>query len=133
MAPIGSTSRRKKGPRRRACSGRAWTSPMVTGGPVRRIRLRQTSECRTFLPDMPCGYTSLYVRRDFFVEDPAAFEHLVLLIRADDGFVAYLNEEEVARARVGEEAVVPYDQPATGSSKADVLGAVSSSRRSGSP
>jgi len=40
--------------------------------------------------------TSLYVRYAFEVADPAAFELLLLSMRYDDGFVAYLNGVEIA-------------------------------------
>ncbi|MFM1767771.1 MAG: hypothetical protein RJA22_300 [Verrucomicrobiota bacterium] len=41
---------------------------------------------------------SAYVRLAFDVENPAQFNALVLRLKYDDGFVAYLNGEEVARA-----------------------------------
>ena len=40
---------------------------------------------------------SVYVRAGFEVEDPGGFESLVLRMRYDDGFIAYLNGVEVAR------------------------------------
>lgn len=43
--------------------------------------------------------TSLYTRFDFTVnQDPADFDQLILKMKYDDGFVAYLNGQEVARS-----------------------------------
>ncbi|MEM9414575.1 MAG: lamin tail domain-containing protein [Planctomycetota bacterium] len=47
-----------------------------------------TSRIETVLPD---GTTSVYLRQSFNVTDPALFDTLVLGLRYDDGFVAYLN------------------------------------------
>jgi len=44
--------------------------------------------------------TSAYIRIPFEVEDPQAIESLVLRMKYDDGFVAYLNGIEIARAYV---------------------------------
>lgn len=52
----------------------------------------------TVITDMQGAYTSIYLRKDFSVADPAALESLVLEIDYDDGFVAYLNGVEVARS-----------------------------------
>ncbi|MBI4606237.1 MAG: hypothetical protein HY721_30080 [Planctomycetes bacterium] len=53
---------------------------------------------RTELPDMPGGFTTLYARVAFRVGSPAALTGLLLHVEHDDGFVAYLNGQEVARA-----------------------------------
>jgi hypothetical protein len=42
--------------------------------------------------------TSAFVRHEFLVVDPAAYGSLALNVRYDDGFVAYVNGVEVARA-----------------------------------
>jgi hypothetical protein len=42
--------------------------------------------------------STVYVRIPFSVADPLAFVGLKLLVRYDDGFVAYLNGHEIARA-----------------------------------
>ena len=44
------------------------------------------------------GRSSLYLRIPFEVEDPASIETLILRMKYDDGFVAYLNGIEVASA-----------------------------------
>jgi hypothetical protein len=41
---------------------------------------------------------SIYMRIPFQMTDPLDFDQLTLLLRYDDGFIAYLNGEEVARA-----------------------------------
>ena len=54
----------------------------------------------TRLDDMPSGYTSLFARAVFKLDDPKRVEKLALRVLADDGFIAYLNGEEVGRANV---------------------------------
>lgn len=44
--------------------------------------------------------TSAMVRIPFVVDDPQSFDNLTLRIRYSDGFIAYLNGEEIARANV---------------------------------
>lgn len=48
----------------------------------------------------PNADETIYLRTEFNVADPAAFNVLTLKIRYDDGFVAYLNGHEVARRNV---------------------------------
>lgn len=60
------------------------------------------------------GYSSLYVRTRFQVEDPAAVTSLTLVVDYDDAFVAYLNGSEIARspnlAGTGaKDQAVPFD------------------------
>lgn len=50
----------------------------------------------TVLSDMKGAYTTVYIRHAFTVPDPAAFQDLFLSVTVDDGFVAYLNGQEVA-------------------------------------
>ncbi|HNR99456.1 MAG TPA: lamin tail domain-containing protein [Planctomycetota bacterium] len=60
----------------------------------------------TLLADMrrtgsnPEGYTSLYIRARFTLASLDGIDRLLLKIRYDDGFVAYLNGREVGRDRV---------------------------------
>ncbi|NLH15383.1 MAG: hypothetical protein GX455_02270 [Phycisphaerae bacterium] len=42
------------------------------------------------------GNASVYIRIPFHLADPTTVESLILLMKFDDGFVAYLNGEEVA-------------------------------------
>jgi len=46
------------------------------------------------------GYLTVFVRRTFNVTSPADFDAIILSVDYDDGFVAYLNGVEVARANV---------------------------------
>lgn len=55
----------------------------------------------TVLGDMKGSYLTVYARRAFVVEDPAAVRRLILRLGYDDGFVAYLNGTEVARRGLG--------------------------------
>lgn len=55
---------------------------------------------RTVLRDMKNSYQRVYIRREFSVSKLNLNEQLNLVINYDDGFVAYLNGHEVARANV---------------------------------
>ncbi len=69
----------------------------------------------TVLDDMQGNYTTLYARKKFNVPDPGLIESLWLSIDYDDGFVAYLNGQEVARSTNvpgGENSFVPYYETA---------------------
>jgi hypothetical protein len=50
----------------------------------------------TELSDMKSGYSTVYLRVKFRVTDPAVFSTGTLEIKADDGYVAWLNGVEVA-------------------------------------
>lgn len=49
---------------------------------------------------VPNGTRSIFVRKSFSIVDPATVESLILDIDYDDGFVAYLNGIEIARANI---------------------------------
>jgi len=53
------------------------------------------------------GYWSVYTRKKFTVDDPSAVKLLKLSMKYDDGFVAYLNGKEVARASMPGTAGTP--------------------------
>ncbi|MBI4606121.1 MAG: protein kinase [Planctomycetes bacterium] len=55
----------------------------------------------TNLRDMRDGYKDLYLRREFNVDGSRPIGRHVLTVTASDGFVAYLNGEEIGRARAG--------------------------------
>ncbi len=55
--------------------------------------------------------TSIYQRYHFNVVNPAAFQDLVLRMRYEDGFVAYLNGNEVARSNIA--GTVSYNSTAS--------------------
>jgi hypothetical protein len=62
------------------------------------------------LPGQP-GYLSLFIRKNFFVNELDSSTFLVLSMDYDDSFVAYLNGQEIARS--GVTGVVPrYNQTA---------------------
>lgn len=52
----------------------------------------------TVLSDMRGNYLSVYARRQFTLEADAPLQDLVLSVRYDDGYVAYLNGEEIGRS-----------------------------------
>jgi len=55
--------------------------------------------------------STVYVRIPFEAPDPSAFDALTLLLQYDDGFVAYLNGVEVARANAP--STIAYNSSAT--------------------
>ncbi|NQV31549.1 MAG: DUF1800 family protein, partial [Phycisphaeraceae bacterium] len=69
----------------------------------------------TVLDDMRYNYTSVYARSSFHIDDPAQVTGLVLEVAYDDGFVAFLNGQEIARTSnmEGRGSPPPYDQTAS--------------------
>jgi hypothetical protein len=67
----------------------------------------------TVLTDMEGSYTTIYARKSFTVPDPATVQSMTLVIDYDDGFVAYLNGDEVARRNVSGQVGVPVPPTAT--------------------
>ncbi len=64
----------------------------------------------TRLEDMKGSFTTLYARRKVLLADPDRWNALVLSVRADDGFVAYVDGVEVGRQRAGPAgARLPFD------------------------
>ena len=51
----------------------------------------------TELTDMQNGYSSVFLRRAFTVGSPADVRSLILRVKVDDGFIAWINGREVAR------------------------------------
>ncbi len=51
----------------------------------------------TVLQDMRENYTTVYIRRNFQIQEPGRYLRFILSVRADDGFVAYLNGSEIGR------------------------------------
>ncbi len=69
----------------------------------------------TNLPDMTTvPYVSLYLRKLFFVADPAAIYGLNLTMYYDDAFVVYLNGQEVARSITASNINITGSPPAYG-------------------
>jgi hypothetical protein len=56
----------------------------------------------TVLNDMRDNYVSVFCRKEFEVEDIASIESIVLKVAYDDGFIAYLNGDEVGRENMGQ-------------------------------
>ena len=81
----------------------------------------------TVLDDMRGNYVSVYIRKEFSVLSPSADEVVRFEIDYDDGFIAYLNGSEIARAHMAQGAA-GYDTRAAsaheaGSPETFVLGA----------
>ncbi len=73
----------------------------------------------TELSDMRGNYLSVFTRKRFTVDDPAGWARLRLLVDYDDGFVAFLNGREVARANLGApRSAFAWNLPARGSREA---------------
>ncbi len=76
----------------------------------------------TRLADMDGVYLSVFTRREFVVQELSTLSTLTLLVDYDDGFVAYLNGEEVARSNMGRPGdEVIWDEPARGDHEAGRL------------
>jgi len=54
----------------------------------------------TALNDMYNGYMSVYLRHTFVITNLAALSNVVFRGRCDDGFIAWLNGNEIARIRI---------------------------------
>lgn len=67
----------------------------------------------TTFPDYGSTYKTVYFRREFVVQDPTNIAELLLRIDYDDGFVAYLNGQEVARRGVSGSPGIPVPVSAT--------------------
>ena len=53
---------------------------------------------KTIINDMRNNYMSLYLRHTFTISDPLEMENLMLHVEYDDGFVVYLNGNEIGRS-----------------------------------
>jgi len=68
----------------------------------------------TILDDMRYNYLSVFCRKEFEVADISSIGTLVLKIAHDDGFIAYLNGQEVGRKYMGNPGeVFTYDMAST--------------------
>ena len=69
----------------------------------------------TDLSAMQDDHVSVFLRKTFTLEDPAQVEQIALDVDYDDGFVLWLNGQELARVNVAGAAgePVPYDQAAS--------------------
>ncbi|MFC2125429.1 CotH kinase family protein [Bacteroidota bacterium] len=58
---------------------------------------------------------SLYMRRKFTIQDTGKIKSMVFNMDFDDAFVAYINNQEIARSHIGTPGIRPsYDEPASG-------------------
>ena len=71
----------------------------------------------TILNDMLNNYISVYIRKEFSASSPPADEVIKLDIDYDDGFIAYLNGREIARANMPG-GTAAYNTRAAGSHEA---------------
>ncbi|MBI4604523.1 MAG: hypothetical protein HY721_21385 [Planctomycetes bacterium] len=90
--------------------GLEWTAPGFddaawpagdSGFDGRRFRDDETG---TALGDQLDSFTTLYLRHELVLDGIEGIEKLLLALRFEDGFVAYLNGREVARWNAGEPA-----------------------------
>ncbi len=102
------------GPGWRYFKGRAEPSPGIGGAPAATWATREfddrawaagatsigygDDDDATVLSDMGGQYGSIYLRREFTVPADRDLTGLLLSMRYDDGFVAYLNGAEIARS-----------------------------------
>ena len=77
----------------------------------------------THLDDMLGNYLSVYIRHSFSITNSSSYEKLLLKIRYDDGFVAYLNGSEVTRSlgMVGQGSPPPHDATSSEDHEAEFL------------
>ena len=64
---------------------------------------------RTVLTDMRGNYSTLYLRKSFEIEAPESYGSILLDVIVDDGFVAYLNSEEIGRENAGSAKRLSFD------------------------
>lgn len=67
----------------------------------------------TALNDMQNTYSSVFLRREFALSNPADIESLTLTAACDDGFICWINGTEAMRFNVPE-GEIPYDGFASG-------------------
>ena len=104
--------------------GRAWTLPEFDDGTWRAgvsgVGLERASGYVDLIgtdvnAEMEDINASCYVRMRFDVADPTAIDVAKLLMKYDDGFVAYINGTRVASANAPEDGELVWDSGATGS------------------
>ncbi len=62
----------------------------------------------TELDDMQNNYVSVYIRKEFTVDNASLVRNTKLTVDYDDGFVAYLNGEEIVRRGLGEAGTLVF-------------------------
>lgn len=81
----------------------AWTTVGFSPGPewvAGQTSMGHGYDDNTDLSDMEGNYSSVYLRHPFEVSDVAEFEELRIGLYVDDGCVAYINGQEIARFSV---------------------------------
>jgi len=83
--------------------GVEWTSPGFDDAAWDEVALpvgygRAYAQAKTVLDDMQGNYSRVYLRRRFLIDDPRRWRRLLIHLRHDDGFVAFLNGIEFRRA-----------------------------------
>jgi hypothetical protein len=76
-----------------------------------------------FGPDEDNKYTTYYFRKTFLLADPIGYESLLLNLKADDGYVAYVNGVEVARGNLPS-GPISYDTLAPAADEYDFVASV---------
>lgn len=115
LLPSGSTWRYFKGTSEASSPPSAWRAPgfddsaWPSGGAP--LGYGETFIV-TPLPDMQGGYTSVFLRRKFHVDDPTAITSLVLEALFDDGFNAWINGVHVLQRNLPA-SEMPFDGLAT--------------------
>lgn len=67
----------------------------------------------TTLSDMQSNYTTIYLRREFVVENRGNITNLILLAQVDDGFVAWINGLPMTRLNAPAGDSIPFNAVAT--------------------
>lgn len=70
----------------------------------------------TTLSDMQSNYTTIYLRREFVIENRGNITNLILLAQVDDGFVAWINGAPMTRLNAPAGDSIPYNAVATAQS-----------------
>ena len=55
----------------------------------------EAASCNTILDDMQGNYLSVYLRKEFIVQDVSIIENLLVNLRYDDGIIVWINGSEV--------------------------------------
>ncbi len=103
--------------------GTSWTDPAFDdrSWSVGETGLGFENSPRTFDPliktrvkpsEVVPGATSVYVRIPFTIDDVSQIENLTLQVKYDDGYVAYLNGQEVTRGNTRDDGPQSFDSRA---------------------
>lgn len=113
--------------------GDQWRYRLGTSEPPPNWRAREFDDSNWYLGSSGFGYgdnddattvpqvMSIYVRKSFFIADKNQIARAFLHVDFDDGFVAYLNGQEIARSNIGTYGDRPaYNQAAWTSREAQM-------------